>query len=124
MTFTEASLLKKLEAKAAKASPVTANRYMSLIRAVLRRACDVWEWTEQAPKVPMYSVNSKSTRWITREHAQGQLARFAEHQADMMQLALATGLRQRNVCRLEWQEADWERCLAVIPAGKCKMRRG
>lgn len=117
-----ALLFRILEAKATATSQVTANRYMTLIRAVPRRACEVWEWTERMPKAPMYSVESQRTRWITHQQAQRLLAQLPEHQADMMRFALATGLRQRNVCRLEWQHVDFERRVVVIPAHMSKMR--
>ncbi len=117
-----ALLFRILEAKATATSQVTANRYMALICAVLRRACEVWEWTERMPKAPMYSVESQRTRWITHQQAQRLLAQLPEHQADMMRFALATGLRQRNVCRLEWQHVDFEHRVVVIPAHMSKTR--
>ncbi len=117
-----ALLFRIAEAKAAETTRATANRYMALVRAVLKRACDVWEWIERMPKVPMYSADSRRMRWITPEQAEQLLALLPEHQAEMMRLALATGLRQRNVCRLEWQHVDWEHRIAVIPAHMSKTR--
>ena len=32
----------------------TVNRYLGLIRAILRRARDDWEWTDKTPKVKMF----------------------------------------------------------------------
>lgn len=116
-------LFRILEAKAAQSGKATANRYMALVRAVLRRACDVWEWTERAPKVPMYTVDSKRTRWITPEEVQAVLAQLPAHQADMMRFALATGLRQRNVCRLEWTAVDRGRRCAWVHADQSKTRK-
>ena len=39
------------EAKKAEASPATSNRYLALIRAILRMARDEWEWLDHIPKV-------------------------------------------------------------------------
>jgi integrase len=115
-------LFQILEAKAAETSQATANRYMALVRAVLRRASEVWEWTERMPKAPMYSVKSGRTRWLTREQAERLLAELPEHQAEMMRLGLATGLRQRNVCRLEWQHVQLESRIVIIPPHMSKTR--
>lgn len=116
-------LFRILETKAQQSGRSTANRYMALVRSVLRRACEVWEWTERTPKVPMYSVDAKRTRWITAEEVQALLAQLPEHQADMMRFALATGLRQRNVCRLEWSAVDRERRCAWVHADQSKTRK-
>ena len=40
--------------KKAEASPSTANRYLALLRALLRMARDEWEWIERIPKVRLY----------------------------------------------------------------------
>lgn len=111
-----------LEAKAKTSSKATANRYMALVRAVLRRACEVWEWTERVPKAPMFTVESKRTRWITPEDVRAVLAQLPAHQADMMRFALATGLRQRNVCRLEWADVDLIRACAWVHPDQSKTK--
>jgi integrase len=41
----------------------------------------------------------------------------------MMRFALATGLRQRNVARLEWSQVDIERRAAWIHADQAKARK-
>ncbi|MBL6750191.1 MAG: site-specific integrase [Nevskia sp.] len=116
-------LFQLLEAKAAEGSKATANRHMALVRAILRRACEVWEWTERTPKAPMYSVQDKRTRWITWEEAERLLGQLPEHQAQMMRFALATGLRQRNVCRLEWSAVDLGKRCAWVHADQTKTRK-
>lgn len=39
--------------KAKQASPPTANRYLALIRAILRKAALEWEWSDRVPKVTL-----------------------------------------------------------------------
>jgi len=41
----------------------------------------------------------------------------------MARFALATGLRQRNVCRLEWSQIDLQRRVAWIHADQAKARK-
>lgn len=53
------------EVKAKEASPQTANRYLALIRTILRRAADEWEWIEHAPKVRLYPEPKRRIRWLT-----------------------------------------------------------
>ncbi|HVT35759.1 MAG TPA: site-specific integrase [Nevskiaceae bacterium] len=113
-------LFRIIEAKANETSKATANRYMALIRAVLRRACEVWEWIERVPKAPMYQVQSKRVRWATPEEAERILAELPPHQRAMMRFSLATGVRQRNVCRLEWSQVDLARCCAWIHPDQAK----
>jgi integrase len=79
--------------KRAVASPATANRHLALIRAILRRARDEWEWIEKAPKIKLYREAKRRVRWITPEQAQALLAELPEHQREMVLFALATGLR-------------------------------
>jgi integrase len=116
-------LFRIAEAKVRESNESTANRYMALIRAVLRRACDVWEWTDRAPKVPMYVIRNKRIRWITREEAATLIALLPKHQAAMARFALATGLRQRNVCRLKWEDVDLVRKCAWVHPDQSKTRK-
>ena len=115
-----AVLFEILEAKAAEASPSTANRHMALVRAVIRRACEVWEWIDRVPKAPMLSVDSRRTRWISRQEASKLLAELPDHLAAMMRFTLATGLRQRNVSRLAWADVDMERACAWVHPDQSK----
>lgn len=94
------------ERKVTEASPSTTNRYLALVRAILRKARDEWEWLDRIPKVHLYPVRNKRIRWITRDEAEKLLSLLPPHQAAMARFALATGLRQRNVCRLEWSQVD------------------
>lgn len=95
--------------KRSQASAATANRYLALIRAILRRACDEWEWIEKAPKVKLYREPKSRVRWITPEQARALLEELHEHQRDMVLFALATGLRHGNVTGLCWSQVDLER---------------
>lgn len=111
------------EAKAQEASPPTANRHLALIRAILRKARDEWEWLDRIPKVRLYPVRNGRIRWITPEQAERLLSYLPPHQAAMARFALATGLRQRNVAGLEWSQVDLKQSLAWIHPDQAKARR-
>lgn len=110
------------EAKAQQSSRATANRFLALIRAVLRRAAGPWQWIEKAPAITLYREPKRRVRWLTREEATRLLAALAPHQRQLMRFALATGLRQSNVLQLKWSQVDLERRTAWIHADEAKAR--
>uniref|UniRef100_A0A6M3M0L1 Putative site-specific tyrosine recombinase n=1 Tax=viral metagenome TaxID=1070528 RepID=A0A6M3M0L1_9ZZZZ len=90
-------------------SPSTVNRYLALIRAVLRRAENEWEWLERVPRVRLAPEPKRRVRWITPDQARTLLTELPEHQRHACLLALATGLRQSNVLGLRWNDVDMRR---------------
>lgn len=110
-------------AKAQQTSPATANRHLALIRAILRKAVYEWEWIEKAPKVKLYREAKRRIRWIAPEQAKLLLAELPEHQRNVVLFALATGLRQSNVIKLEWSQVDLNRRVAWIHADQAKGRK-
>ncbi len=94
--------------KAKQTSKATANRNMSLLRAVLRRAADSWQWIDKAPKVSMFKVAKRRVRFLTVAEADALAKRLPEHLRDMMLFTLATGLRKSNVTGLEWSQVNLE----------------
>lgn len=106
--------------KKAEASGATANRYLALVRAILRRAWLDWNWIDRVPKITLYSEPKRRVRWITPEQASTLLVELPEHQREIVLFALATGLRQGNVLGLEWTQVDFERRTCWIPADQTK----
>ena len=102
------------ELKAQKSAPGTVNRYLALIRAILRKAAYEWEWIDKVPKVKLYREAKRRVRWITPDQAQRLLEELPAHQRDVVLFALATGLRQANVLHLEWSQVDLARGVAWI----------
>jgi integrase len=108
------------ERKKAEASGATANRFLALIRAILRKAWLEWRWIDQAPKVRLYPEPKRRVRWITPEQASALVAELPERQRDLVLFALATGLRQGNIIKLEWRQVDLARGSCWIPADQAK----
>jgi len=108
------------EFKKRESSGSTANRYLALIRSILRKACDEWEWIDKAPKVRMYKEQKRRVRWITPDQARTLLDQLPNHQKDITLFALATGLRQANVLKLTWQQVDLARKTAWIHGDQAK----
>jgi integrase len=109
--------------KAAETSKATANRHPALIRAILRRAWQQWEWIERVPKITLYPESKRRIRWITPSEAIRLLNELPDHQRDAALFALNTGLRHANVQRLQWSQIDLERACAWIHADEAKGRR-
>jgi integrase len=103
--------------------PATVNRTLALLRAVLRRAWLEWEWLDRAPKVRLLPEPKRRVRFLTRDEAARLLAALPDHLADMAQFSLATGLRERNVTRLEWSQVDLDRHHVTVHADQAKARR-
>lgn len=110
-------------ARASVATQSTANRYLALIRTVLRKACHEWEWVERVPKVSLYPEKEGRVRSLSREEFGKLLQELPEHLAEMALFSVATGLRQGNVRLLEWQQVDLKSRHAWIPPEKHKNGR-
>jgi len=95
-------------------SNATVNRHMEVIRSILNRAEREWEWIGRAPAIRMLKEPKRRIRWITLEEAQRLLALLPSHTKAMAKFALATGLRESNVTRLEWSQVDLTRRVAWI----------
>lgn len=111
------------DAKAKQSSPSNANRYLALIRSILRRARDEWNWLESIPKVRLFREPRGRIRFLSPEEAQRLLVQLPPHLRDMAQFALATGLRQRNVSFLRWDQVDMARRVAWIHPDEAKAGR-
>ena len=101
----------------------TVNRVLALLRAILRKCVNEWEWLDKAPAVRMLREPSRRIRYLTRQEAMRLLAELPEHLADMAAFSLATGLRAANVTGLMWSQVDLERRLAWIHPDQAKARK-
>lgn len=110
-------------AKLQEASKGTVNRYLALVRAILRRARDEWEWTEKVPKVRLFKETNHRERSLTPEQAQRLIGELPEHQRAVVLFALATGLRQSNVLRMEWNQVNLDQRHAWIQGWQSKNRK-
>jgi integrase len=112
------------EAKRAQGcSNATVNRWLELIRAILRKCVKDWEWLDRAPPVRMMKEPTRRIRFLTPVEAQRLLAVLPEHLADMAAFSLVTGLRAANVTGLMWTQVDLTRRLAWVHPDQAKARR-
>ncbi len=106
--------------KAGEASPATANRYLALIRSILRRAVFEWEWISKPPRIYLYKEPSRRVRWLNAVQVRTLLDELLPHQRDAVLFALSTGLRHANVAGLRWDQVDIRRRTAWLYADQIK----
>jgi integrase len=101
----------------------TVNRVQEVIRIILRKACNEWEWIDRVPMVRMLPEPTKRVRWLTRNEADRLIAELPTHLADMVCFSLETGLRRANVTGLQWSQVDLVRKTAWIHPDQAKARK-
>ncbi len=103
-------------------APATVNRYMAVMRAVLRAAV-TWGWIQHAPKVTIPTLADAEPRFIRREQFAKLLEHLPPHMRPIAQVAVGTGLRTANIRELVWGRVDLERAHLWIPAMSAKGKR-
>ena len=101
----------------------TVNRVLEIVRAILQRCVNEWEWLERAPHIRLLKEPNRRIRFLTREEAQRLLGALPAHMADMAAFSLATGLRRANVTGLQWSQIDLGRKQAWIHPDQAKARK-
>lgn len=99
------------------------NRVMEVVRAVLRKTVNDWEWLDRVPRVRMLPEPTRRIRWITQGQAEQLMAVLPEHLAAMVRFSLETGLRRANVTGLQWSQIDLARRTAWIHPDQAKARK-
>src|SRR5262249_58182424 len=77
-------------------SPATVNRTLEVLRAILRRAVEDWEWLERAPKVRMLKEPKRRVRYLTHEKAQKLLTAFPMQLANIAAVTLWTTMQRTD----------------------------
>jgi integrase len=99
------------------------NRVNEVVRAVLRKACNEWEWIDRVPRIRMLPEPNRRVRWITHEEADRLIAVLPKHLVPVVKFSLETGLRRSNVTGLQWSQIDLTRRTAWIHPDQAKTRK-
>lgn len=94
------------ELKAEETSKATSDRYMALLRAILKKCVDDWQVLDSMPKVPMYRAPLGEPRWLTRKEFAALEKKLPDHLRAAARFAVATGLRMRAMLSLKWDQID------------------
>ena len=104
--------------------PATINRYLALMRSLLRMARDEWQWIDTFPKIRLLPGEVERDRWLNRAEAQNLIAVCPPYLAALVRYALATGCRAREITGLEWNRVDLTRHTAWLNQTKNGTPRG
>ena len=105
-------------------TPATVNRYLAIIRNLLKMARDEWQWIDSMPKIRLLPGEVERDRWLTRDEANRRIVVAPPHLAALIRFALATGCRAREITGLEWNRVDLERQTAWLNQTKNGTPRG
>lgn len=64
----------------------TVNRTLEVLRAVLRKCVNEWEWLDRAPRVRMLKQPKRRVRFLTAEEAKRLLGGYLSRAASRIQL--------------------------------------
>lgn len=117
-----------------KVKATTVNRSLEVVRSILTKSARVWRgddgkpWLSTSPLIEMLDeINKRQPYPITWEEQRRLFAELPKHLGSMALFAVNTGLRDDNICGLQW---DWERPIPelgrsvfVIPASEFKGKR-
>ncbi len=123
--ITPAEVQKYLHRRAQSVSGVTSNKDLQFILAAFRWAVRV----RRIARNPFPTGALRRFREMPRERELSRdeqariLAELPERYRPLLHLAIATGLRQDNLCKLEWSWVDFERGKVSIPATRHKNRK-
>jgi integrase len=101
----------------------TINRDLAVLRSILKRCADEWKMLDACPKVPLFRLDKADPIWISREQAHKLFGMLPEHTRAMVMMALATGMRRRNVTDMEWSRVNMIRRSYYVPANNAKGRK-
>lgn len=118
-------LIEKIIAEKLKegASKSRVNRVTTLLNTLLNKAMKEWEWITNKPHIRKFKEPKVRIRWITQEQASKLISELPKHLSYMTQFTLATGLRESNVLKLEWQQIDMQRGVAWIHPDQAKAEK-
>ena len=102
----------------------TKNRYIALIRSILYKAQNEWGWIDKVPKLKLKKEAEKRIRWLKPEEAEQLINALPDdHWRAIAKFSFCTGLRQRNVFGLRWEQVDLNRKTAWIYPDEAKAGR-
>jgi integrase len=98
----------------------TANHYVAVVSTILNAACREWDWIERVPKFRRYPSPEGKTLALTVEMWREMEKALPERLRLFCTLALATGLRDGKLWRLEWSQVDVQKRVLSVSGNAIK----
>jgi integrase len=90
-------------------APATANRYLSTLGAVLRKASREWGALAEMPSIPLFKLRNERYRWLSQTEEERLLQASAPHLRDLLIFLLDTGARLSEATQLTWVDVQLDR---------------
>jgi integrase len=87
----------------------TANRYLSTLGAVLRKAHRDWGVLGEVPSISLFRLRNERYRWLTHGEEVRLLQASAPHLRDLLVFLLDTGARLSEATELTWVDVQLDR---------------
>jgi integrase len=101
----------------------TVDRYMCLVRSILKACVDDWGLLDKMPKVPMFNPERTEPRWLTKDEWKDLHAELPPHLQLAAHFAVLTGLRMRAMLGLTWSRVDMAAARLWVPGRQQKGKR-
>lgn len=99
------------------------DRYMCLVRSILKACVDDWGLLDKMPKVPMFNPEKTEPRWLTKDEWKKLHDELPEHLQLAAHFAVLTGLRMRAMLGLTWSRVDIAAARLWVPGRQQKGKR-
>lgn len=90
-------------------APATANRYLAIIKAILRKAHMEWGALAALPSFRLLKLNNERYRWLTDDEEDRLLIHCPVHLRDLCTFLIDTGARLSEATTLTWANVDMKR---------------
>ena len=102
--------------------PSSVNRYVSALSSVLQAAVERWGWLLRNPtrEVSRLPEKNERVRFLTEEEIQKLLntCETDRNLHDVIVMALLTGARQGEICKLTWSNVHFQKGIVTFPETK------
>ncbi len=100
----------------------TVDRIMAVLRGVLRRAVNEWEWLSSSPAIST-EQQQPEPRWLTHEQFDILWPELPDHAKQIARFMVAMGLRSSNVLGLRWDQVDMHAGVVRIYGSELKGKK-
>lgn len=120
--ITQELIVQTIKKKETEVSPSTCNRYLAVLKCVLRLVAIKYRWMrlDEVPQFFFYKEPEGRTRWLEPDEIARLIDALPDHWKDIAIFSFATGMRQGNVRLLRWDQVNLTRRTMVVEGTEMK----